>query len=82
MKLSPVDHLVDGILVLVLKGSNAKKRKLHGTLKIVYQVYHSKQDSKKKKIKVFNLLSTILCFPEQNWKELKFSIRKTLLEAG
>jgi hypothetical protein len=25
MKLSPVDHLVDGILVLVQKGSNAKK---------------------------------------------------------
>jgi hypothetical protein len=27
---------------------------MHGTLKIVYQVYHSKQDSLKKKIKVFN----------------------------
>jgi hypothetical protein len=30
-KLSPVDHLVDGILVLVQKGSNAKKESFCST---------------------------------------------------
>jgi len=53
MKLSPVDHLVDGILFLVQKGSNAKKESFCCTEPIVYQVYHSKQKSNKKKIKVF-----------------------------
>jgi hypothetical protein len=37
-KLSPVDHSVDGILDLVQKGSNTKKKRrkflLHGSLKI------------------------------------------------
>jgi hypothetical protein len=41
------------------KSQECQKRKflLHGALKIVYPVYHSKQESKKKKIKVFYLVS-------------------------
>jgi hypothetical protein len=53
-KLSPVDHLVDGILVLVQKGSKMTKKKVFAArnLKDCYKVYHSKQDRKKKRIKV------------------------------
>jgi hypothetical protein len=40
---------------LVQKDSDAKKRKLllEGTLKIVSQIYQSKEEKQKKKIKVF-----------------------------
>jgi hypothetical protein len=43
--------MIHWIFVLVQKDSNDKKRKLllHGTLTIVYQVYHSKQEKKKRK---------------------------------
>jgi hypothetical protein len=61
MKLSPVDHLVDGILVLVQNDNNDKKKKVFAArnLKDCYQVYHFKQDSKKKKNQSF--LSRQVC---------------------
>ncbi len=36
-------------------------------LKVTYQIYHSKQETQKKKIKGF-FIATILCFPE-DWMQ-------------
>jgi hypothetical protein len=43
--------MIDRSFVLVQKDSNAKKRQLslHGTLKILYQIYHSKEEKQKRK---------------------------------
>ncbi len=55
MKLSPVDHLVDGILVLVQKDSNAKNESFcfHGTLKIVTKFTTQNKIEQKRKSKFF-----------------------------
>jgi hypothetical protein len=47
--------MIHGGIVLVQKDSNTKNRNLllHGTLKNVYQVYHSKQEMQKRKSKFF-----------------------------
>jgi len=37
---------------------------MYGTFKIVYQIYHSKQENQKRKSKFF--IATILSFPEYN----------------
>jgi hypothetical protein len=49
IKLSPRTQMITGLSFWFKKNSNTKEKKLlHGTLKIDYQVYHSKQERKKK----------------------------------
>ena len=54
------------------KRQKYQKRKflLHGTLKIVYQIYHSKQEKQKRKSKFF--IATILYFP--GWNNLGYGL--------
>jgi hypothetical protein len=67
MKLSPVE-MVDGILFLVQKGSNAKKESFCCTEPERLFTKFTTQNRKATKRKSKFFISTILCFPEGSQK--------------